>query len=59
MRSGAIPPHDVASLLEKASFAIAVSVLYLQQRVHAALVPFAVLDVVLGALFLVAFWKTR
>lgn len=47
------------SMLEKASFGIAVFVLYLQQRVHAALVPFALLDLILGALFLVAFWKTR
>jgi hypothetical protein len=47
------------SMLEKASFGIAVSVLYLQQRVYAGLMPFALLDLVLGALFLVAFGKTR
>lgn len=47
------------SMLEKASFGIAVLVLCLQQRIHAALVPFALLDLVLGALFLVAFRKTR
>jgi hypothetical protein len=41
------------------SFGIAVFVLYLQQRVYAGLMPFALLDLVLGALFLVAFGKTR
>lgn len=45
--------------LEKAGFGFAVLALYLQQRVPAALLPFALLDLVLGALFLMAFQKTR
>lgn len=45
--------------LEKAGFGFAVLALYLQQRVPAALLPFALLDLVLGALFLTAFQKTR
>lgn len=47
------------SMLEKAGFGIAVIVLYFQQRVHAAVLPFALLDLVFGVLFLVAFWRTR
>lgn len=45
--------------LEKAGFGFAVLALYLQQRVPAALLSFALLDLVLGALFLTAFQKTR
>ena len=47
------------AFLEKAGFALVVGVLFLQQRVTAvSLVP-AFVDLILGALFLVAFWKTR
>lgn len=45
--------------VEKAGYAGAIGVLFLQQRVTAiSLVP-ALVDLILGVLFLVAFWKTR
>jgi hypothetical protein len=47
------------SPLEKASLGTAVFGLHLQHRVYSALVPFALPDLMLGAMFLVAFWKTR
>ncbi|HEX7112276.1 MAG TPA: hypothetical protein VF216_07520 [Mizugakiibacter sp.] len=43
--------------LEKLVFAAAVLALYAQQRVAARLLPFAVIDVVLCALFLGAWWR--
>lgn len=52
-------PLMIPSVIEKASFGIAVAVLFSQQRVPAALLAFGVLDLVLGTLFCVAYWKTR
>jgi hypothetical protein len=47
------------SILEKVSFAGAAAVLYFQQRVAAPVFFFGMLNLVLGALFVVAFAKTR
>lgn len=51
-------PLMLAAVLEKASFGIAALVLYFQNRLTAALVPFGILDLVLGVLFLEAFRRT-
>jgi len=47
------------SILEKASFGIAVFLLYFQQRVALPMVFAAVVDLILGALFLISFLRTR
>jgi hypothetical protein len=47
------------SALEKLSYAVAGAVLYAQGRVVALFLLFAAIDLTLGALFLVAFQKTR
>ncbi|QDF98060.1 hypothetical protein CJ010_16720 [Azoarcus sp. DD4] len=47
------------AVLEKLSFAVPVFVLFAQERVTGPLVGFAALDVVLGALFLLAFRQCR
>lgn len=47
------------SVLEKLSFGIAAPVLFLQNRLAALTLGFAVIDLVLGALFAIAYFKTR
>lgn len=49
----------LAAVVEKASFGTAVIVLFLQQRVTPFLLIFGALDILLGALFLLAYAKTR
>jgi len=51
-------PAMPAAVLEKASFAVAVPILYAQQRVPALLIGFALLDALWGVLFVVAYLKT-
>jgi len=46
-------------VLEKAAYVIAVIVLYFQQRVALLVAGFAGVDLILGALFVAAFWRTR
>lgn len=48
----------IPAVIEKASFGIAAIVLYLQQRVAAAMLGFAIIDLILGALFVAAYLKT-
>ena len=48
----------IPAVLEKASFAIAVIVLFLQDRVAPVMLVFATIDLILGALFVVAYMKT-
>jgi hypothetical protein len=48
----------IPSVLEKATFGVAAAVLYLQGRLPAFTLGFAALDLVLGALFVVAYAKT-
>jgi hypothetical protein len=52
-------PLMIPAILEKASFAIPVLVLYLQQRVSPFIIGGAAADAVLGIFFLVAFLKCR
>lgn len=49
----------IPGILEKASFGIAVTVLFVQRKVPAMLFAFGILDLVLASLFFVAFQKTR
>lgn len=46
------------SALEKLAFGAPILVLYCQHRAALALVGAAVIDLILGALFLVSYWKT-
>lgn len=46
------------AMLEKATFGIAVLILYAQQRVSGPLLPFAAMDLILCTLFGLAFWRT-
>jgi len=52
-------PLMIPAILEKASFAIPVLVLYLHQRVSPFIIGGAAADAVLGISFLVAFLKCR
>ncbi|HET8675051.1 MAG TPA: hypothetical protein VFO63_04620 [Blastocatellia bacterium] len=49
----------IPAVLEKASFAIAVIVLFLQDRVSPVMLGFAIIDLILGALFVAAYVKTQ
>lgn len=51
-------PLMIPSIVEKASFGIAIAVLYLQQRVSTFIAGAALADSLLGVLFVVAFLKT-
>jgi hypothetical protein len=48
----------IPAVFEKFSYGIALIVLYLQHRLHAADAAFAGIDLLFGVLFLVAFFKT-
>jgi hypothetical protein len=52
-------PLMVPSMFEKFSYGIAMAVLYVQHRIHAADLVFVGADLLLGLLFIVAFFKTR
>ena len=49
----------IPAILEKASFAIAVIVLFLLDRVAPVMLVFAAIDLILGALFVAAYTKTQ
>lgn len=51
-------PMMVVAALEKLSFVIAVFVLYAQERVPTLLLFFALIDLLFGVLFLLAYMKT-
>lgn len=51
-------PLMIPSIVEKASFGIAVAILYLQQRVSGFILGAAIADSFLGVLFLIAFLRT-
>ncbi|HEX8733781.1 MAG TPA: hypothetical protein VF721_00525 [Pyrinomonadaceae bacterium] len=53
------PLMPVAAVFEKFSFGIAAIVLFLQNRLHAAMLGAGILDLILGALFVVSFLKTK
>ncbi|MBM2840210.1 MAG: conserved hypothetical rane protein [Bacteroidetes bacterium] len=48
----------LASFIEKGAYVAAVIVLYFQQRVPVMILSFSTIDLILGVLFIVAFWKT-
>ncbi|MEK6302520.1 MAG: hypothetical protein AABO41_17550 [Acidobacteriota bacterium] len=48
----------IVAVLAKASFGLAVLLLYIQHRVSTFLMCFATIDLILGALFVVAYAKT-
>jgi hypothetical protein len=47
------------SILEKFGYAISLTALYLQGRLHASDMTFGMVDLVFGILFVVAFFRTR
>jgi hypothetical protein len=49
----------IPSILEKASFAIPAFVLFLQNRVPGAVLAFGTIDLVLGTLFFLAWFRLR
>lgn len=51
-------PLMIPSIIEKASYGIAVVVLFLQARMHASDLVFAGADLFLGVLFVMAYFKT-
>lgn len=52
-------PFMLPAILEKASYAIATIVLYLQGRTVAIILGTGLIDMVLGALFLLAYLRTK
>ena len=52
-------PMMIPSILEKASFGIPAVVLYLQQRIPAMTLGLAMIDALLGVLFVIAYLKTK
>jgi hypothetical protein len=52
-------PVMIPSVFEKFSYVIAVVTLYLQRRIHPADLTFAGADLLLGLLFVAAYFKTR
>ncbi len=46
------------AILEKATYGIATIVLYLQQRAGSFVLFFGLIDLLLGVLFIIAFWST-
>jgi hypothetical protein len=52
-------PLMIAGMVEKFSYGAALTVLYLQNRLHPSDLTFGAVDLLLGILFMVAFLKTR
>lgn len=52
-------PLMIAAILEKACFAIPAVILLLQNRIPGLIFAFAMIDAVLGVLFLIAYVKTK
>jgi hypothetical protein len=52
-------PLMIACIVEKFGYAAALTVLYLQQRLHPSDLTFGAVDMLFGVLFGVAFLKTR
>jgi hypothetical protein len=51
-------PLMIACVIEKFSYAAALTVLYMQSRLHRADLAFAGIDLLLGVLFIISFVKT-
>jgi hypothetical protein len=52
-------PIMLAAIVEKATYAIAVIILYLQGRSGGMVLGTAIIDMILGILFLAAYYRTR
>mgnify|MGYP001181036786 CR=1 FL=1 len=52
-------PLMIPSILEKLSYGVAVVILVLQERMHRSDVVFGVVDLILSAMFLLCYIKTR
>ncbi len=52
-------PMMIPAIVEKASFGIAVLILFLQQRVSGFILGAAAVDSLLGVLFVISYFKTR
>jgi len=52
-------PVIIAAIIEKFTYGIAMTALYLQNRIHPADLTFAGADLLLGFLFIVAFMRTK
>ena len=52
-------PVMIAAVLEKASFAGSTLILFQASRVGLVMVPFALIDLLLGTLFLISFFRCR
>jgi hypothetical protein len=52
-------PMIIAAIIEKFGYGIAVLTLYMQQRIHPGDLVFDGVDVLLGALFILAYLKTE
>ncbi|MFO7524127.1 MAG: hypothetical protein R6W68_01615, partial [Ignavibacteriaceae bacterium] len=49
----------IASVIEKFSYGIAMTVLFLQNRTAAAVFATGIIDLILGILFIISFWKLK
>jgi hypothetical protein len=52
-------PIMIASIIEKYSYGLAMVILYLQARVATAVLGVAIIDTILGTLFLIAYIRLR
>jgi hypothetical protein len=52
-------PLMIASVIEKYSYGLAVAILYFQSRVVMAVLATGIIDMILGALFLIAYLRCR
>lgn len=52
-------PIMIASVIEKFSYGLAIVILYLQSRVAGAVLSVAIIDIILGTLFLIAYRKVK
>lgn len=52
-------PLMIACMVEKFSYGAALTVLFLQHRLHASDLTFGVVDLLFGVLFIVAFFRTK
>ncbi len=52
-------PIMLSVVVEKATFGFATIALFLEERLPTAMLVFGLIDLVLGTLFIVAWWKVR
>lgn len=49
----------IAAVIEKFSYGVAMTVLFLQNRTAAAVFATGIIDLILGVLFIISFWKLK